>query len=63
MIMKAQEETKKEINTASEDTKQKTVEGEIADDMVKDAAGGVIFPSKPPFRSAPPKHTIKTKIP
>ena len=40
MIMKAQEEKKKEINTVSEDTKQKTVEGEIADDTVKDAAGG-----------------------
>ena len=41
MIMKAQEEKKKEINTVSEDTKQKTVEGEIADDTVKDAAGGL----------------------
>ena len=42
MIMKAQEEKKKEINTVSEDTKQKTVEGEIADDTVKDAAGGFL---------------------
>ena len=41
MIMKAQKETKKEINTVSEDTKAKIVEGEIADDIVKDAAGGV----------------------
>ena len=41
MIMKTQKETKKEINTASEDTKAKIVEGEIADDTVKDAAGGV----------------------
>jgi hypothetical protein len=41
MIMKAQEEKKKEINTVSEDTKAKIVEGEIADDTVKDAAGGV----------------------
>lgn len=47
--MKTQEEKKKEINTVSEDTKQKTVEGEIADDTVKDAAGG--FFRDPSFRS------------
>ncbi len=63
MIMKEQKEMKKEINTVSEDTKAKIVEGEIADDMVKDAAGGFVFPSKPPFQRVPPKQTIKTRIP
>ena len=60
--MKTQEETKKEINTVSEDTKAKIVEGEIADDMVKDAAGGFLKPPRPPFQSTPPKQT-KTIIP
>ena len=58
MIMKAQEEKKKEINTVSEDTKQKTVEGEIADDTVKDAAGGFDKPSRSLFQSNPPKQTF-----
>lgn len=40
MIMKAQEEKKKEINTVSEDTKAKIVEGETADDTVTDVSGG-----------------------
>ena len=56
--MKAQEETKKEINTASEDTKQKTVEGEIADDTVKDAAGGFVQIPRSHSQSVPPKQTI-----
>lgn len=53
--MKTQEETKKDINTASEDTKQKTVEGEIADDTVKDAAGGYSTDQRQRNR---PKQTI-----
>ena len=58
MIMKAQEEKKKEINTVSEDTKQKTVEGEIADDMVKDAAGGFFKIPRPHSQGVPPKQTF-----
>ena len=56
--MKTQKETKKEINTVSEDTKQKTVEGEIADDTVKDAAGGFFRDPRSRFRSDPPKRTF-----
>ena len=61
MIMKAQEEKKKEINTVSEDTKQKIVEGEIADDTVKDAAGGFVQIPRSHSHSVPPKQ--KTIIP
>ncbi len=56
--MKEQEEKKKEINTVSEDTKAKIVEGEIADDTVKDAAGGFVKVPRPPFHSEPPKKTF-----
>ena len=58
MIMKAQEEKKKEINTVSEDTKAKIVEGEIADDTVKDAAGGIFRDPRSHFHSDPPKRTF-----
>ena len=63
MIMKAQEEKKKEINTVSEDTKAKIVEGEIADDTVKDAAGGIVRRPGSRFPSDPPKPPKRTFIP
>ncbi|MBR4807472.1 MAG: hypothetical protein IKZ65_03175 [Lachnospiraceae bacterium] len=56
--MKTQKETKKEINTVSEDTKAKIVEGEIADDTVNDAAGGFVRIPRAPFQSDPPKRTF-----